>query len=53
MIHAFDVSDLRNIRPIPARSFRLPGIISDRVVFSGGRMMIPAGHAGVLLEKQP
>ncbi len=53
VIHAFDVSDLRNIRPIPARSFRLPGIISDRVVFSGGRMMIPAGHAGVLLEKQP
>ena len=53
VIHTLEASDLQNLRLNPARSFRLPGSIPDRVVFLDGRMMIPAGHAGLLLEKLP
>ena len=48
--YQFDGRD--TVRLCPERTFSLPGTTPDRVAFLNGRMLIPGGYAGLLVEKR-
>ncbi len=49
-IRVFDISNIRKPKPIPARATKLSGN-PGAVEFWKGKMVIPAGNQGLLLEK--
>lgn len=51
-VQTYQLDGLKQIRRIPERCFQLPGATPDRVTFLNGRMLIPGGHAGLLVEKE-